>query len=263
MSETSPGNIQVDRSEGIVTVTLNNPSKLNAMTRAMWIQFAEVWEELNEDQETRCIVVTGAGDRGFCPGNDIGEFEAFRSNAEKARALSEIMNRGREAMLSCPFPVVGKIRGACVGGGLEIAAMCDMRICSDNSRFGAPLNRLGLTMAYEEMLPIWRIADRPTMFEFLVEGRIIDALDAKTRGLVNRVVSAENLDEEVSATAQAIGDGPPLVHRWHKRFFNRLERDIPLTDADHDEHYLAFETQDYQTGYKSFLAKTKPVFRGR
>lgn len=182
------GTIDCHNDGGIVTVTLNNPAKLNAMTREMWIAFADLWEELNTDETVRCIVVTGAGQRGFCPGNDISEFDAYRSNAEKARALSAIMNRGREAMLACPHPIIGKIRGACVGGGLEIAAMCDMRICSDDSRFGAPLNRLGLTMAYEEMLPIWRIADRATMFEFLVEGRLIDAADAKARGLDRKSV---------------------------------------------------------------------------
>ncbi len=249
--------------DGIVTVTLNNPSKLNAMTHDMWVQFGELWESLNENGAIRCIIVTGAGERGFCPGNDISEFDEFRSNAEKAKALSAIMNRGREAMLACPHPVVAKVRGACVGGGLEIAAMADMRICSDNSRFGAPLNRIGLTMAYEEMLPIWRIADRPTMFEFLVEGRLIDAADAKQRGLVNRVVPEADLDGEVAECAQKIAAGPPLVHRWHKRFLDRLETDHQLTDADHEEHYLAFETEDYKIGYRSFLSKTKPKFVGR
>ena len=173
------------------------------------------------------------------------------------------MNRGRNAMLACPHPIVAQIRGACVGGGLEIAAMCDMRICSENSRFGAPLNRLGLTMAYEEMLPIWRITDRATMFEFLVEGRIVDAHEAKRRGLVNRITTIDGLETEVSATARRIAEGPPLVNRWHKQFFNRLLEPRPLTKEDYDEHYLSFETEDYRIGYRSFLAKEKPRFVGR
>ncbi|MEM9014508.1 MAG: enoyl-CoA hydratase-related protein [Pseudomonadota bacterium] len=257
------GTVDHNVEDGVATITLNNPDKLNAMTRSMWVSFAETWLQLNALEDIRCVVLTGAGSRGFCPGNDISEFEDYRSDASKARALSEIMNAGRSAMLASPHPVIAKIRGACVGGGLEIAAMCDMRICSQNSRFGAPLNRLGLTMAYEEMLPIWRIADRATMFEFLVEGRIIDADDALRRGLVNRIVDTDRLDEDVAATVRAICDGPPLVHRWHKKFFNRLERDIPLTEDDHDEHYLSFETEDYKIGYRSFLAKEKPKFVGR
>ncbi len=255
--------IIVEHAGGVVTVTLSNPGRLNAMTRDMWVSLADQWEALNADESVRCIVLTGDGPRGFCPGNDISEFDAYRSNAEKARALSEIMNRGRDAILSCPHPIVARIDGACVGGGLEIAAMADMRICTPESRFGAPLNRIGLSMAYEEMAPIRRIADRATLFEFLVEGRIIDAAEAKARGLVNRVVAKAELDADVAATVKAIADGPPLVHRWHKKFLDRLEQPGPITEAEHDEHYLAFETEDYRIGYRAFLDKTKPEFTGR
>ncbi|MEO0398864.1 MAG: enoyl-CoA hydratase-related protein [Pseudomonadota bacterium] len=260
----STGRIDVERDDDqIVTITLNNPTKLNAMTWDMWVQMGDAWEALNKDDSVRCIVVKGGGDRGFCPGNDIGEFEKYRSNAEDARRLSENMNRGRNAMLACLHPIVGQIKGACVGGGLEIAMMCDLRICSDDSRFGAPLNRLGLTMAYEEMLPIWRTTDRRTLFEFLVEGRIVGAEEAKERGLVTRITSRDGLEPEVNAAAARIAAGPPLVNRWHKKFFNRLEDPRPLTEEDHDEHYLAFETEDYKIGYRSFLSKTKPKFVGK
>jgi enoyl-CoA hydratase/carnithine racemase len=246
----------------IARVTLSQPDKLNAMTRDMWLQFREVWATVSANDAVRCVLLTGAG-RGFCPGNDIGEFERDRSTAEKARALSAVMNAGREAMLACPHIVVARIDGACVGGGLEIAAMADMRIASARSRFGAPLNRLGLSMAYEEMLPIWHLTTRATMVEMLVEGRIFDAGEAKARGLVNRVVADTQLDLDVDETVARIVAGPPLVHRWHKRFFNRLQEGSPLTQADHDEHYLAFDTEDYRIGWTSFLAKTKPEFVGR
>jgi enoyl-CoA hydratase len=257
------GSIDVRREQAVATVTLNNPVKLNAMTKAMWVSFASVWRQIGADAGVRCVVLQGAGERGFCPGNDIGEFATERSNAQQARALSAVMNEGRTAMLACPHPIVARIQGACVGGGLEIAAMADMRIASRSARFGAPLNRLGLSMAYEEMLPIWKLTDRPTMFEMLVDGRIFDAGEAKQRGLVNRLVDDAELDREVAETAARIVAGPPLVNRWHKRFFNRLEDPRPLGPADYEEHYLAFETHDYQVGYRSFLAKTQPAFEGR
>jgi enoyl-CoA hydratase/carnithine racemase len=257
------GTIEVERAGTVATVILSQPAKLNAMTKAMWLRFAEVWRELGADNNLRCIILRGAGERAFCPGNDIGEFETERSDALKARALSEIMNAGRTAMQACPHPIVARIRGACVGGGLEIAAMADLRIADRQARFGAPLNRLGLTMAFEEMLPIWKLTTRSTMFEMLVEGRLFDAEEAKARGLVGRVVDEDALDSEVDATVQRIAAGPPLVHRWHKRFFDRLEDPAPLTAADHDLHYLAFETEDYAAGWRAFLAKTDPVFKGR
>ncbi|MEM1390033.1 MAG: enoyl-CoA hydratase-related protein [Pseudomonadota bacterium] len=256
------GRVELSIKDGLAEVKLNQPEKLNAMTKAMWIQFAEIWEQLKEDISVRCVLLYGEG-RGFCPGNDIGEFEAERSNEAKARALSEIMNRGRLAMLACPHPVVARIQGPCVGGGLEIAAMADMRIASSEATFGAPLNKIGLSMAYEEMLPIWKLCGRAQMYEFLIEGRIINAEKAMMRGLVNRVVAPKDLKSETEQTLQAIMDGPPLVHRWHKAFLTRLENPAPLTDADHDDHYLAFETEDYKRGYTAFLNKTKAEFVGR
>jgi len=254
--------IKTEFRDGVAHVTLHQPEKLNAMTKSMWIAFAETWKALSEDEAVRCVLLTGAG-RGFCPGNDIGEFESERSNEAKARALSEIMNRGREAMLGCPHPVVARIQGPCVGGGLEIACMADIRIASSNATFGAPLNKIGLSMAYEEMIPIWKLCGRAQMYEFLVEGRLIDADKAHLRGLVHRVVAPKDLDNAVDQTVQAIVAGPPLVHRWHKKFLARLDEPEPLTDAETDEHYLAFETEDYKRGYRAFLAKTKAEFVGR
>lgn len=256
------GTIKVERTDGLVEVTLHQPEKLNAMTKHMWIEFTQIWERLAADDTIRCVVLSGAG-RGFCPGNDIGEFESERSDPAKARALSEIMNRGRTAMTQCPHPVVAQIQGPCVGGGLEIACMADMRIASQGATFGAPLNKIGLSMAYEEMIPIWKLCGRAQMYEFLVEGRIIDADTAFLRGLVNRVVPAAELESAVGATVQAIMDGPPLVHRWHKRFLDRLDDPAPLTEQDIDEHYLAFDTEDYTRGYRAFLSKTKAEFVGR
>ena len=256
------GTVILTINRGRAELTLNQPDKLNAMTKSMWIEFAEAWETLNSDKTVRCVLLSGAG-RGFCPGNDIGEFETERSDAPKARALSDIMNRGRQAMLSCPHPVVARIQGPCVSGGLEIAAMADIRIASSNATFGAPLNKIGLSMAYEEMLPIWKLCGRAQMYEFLVEGRLIDAQTAFIRGLVNRVVAPGDLVDETQATIQAVMAGPPLVHRWHKQFLARPDRPEPLTDAEHDDHYLAFETEDYERGYKAFLNKTKPEFVGR
>jgi enoyl-CoA hydratase len=256
------GQVRVGREGGLARLTLSQPHKLNAMTKVMWVELAAAFAALNLDDTVRCILISGDG-RGFCPGNDIGEFESERSTPALARALSEIMNRGREAMLACPHPVVARIQGPCVGGGLEIACYADLRIASEAATFGAPLNRLGLSMAYEEMEPIWRLVGKAAMFEFLVEGRILNAQEALRLGLVNRVTPAANLDAQVEETLAAILDGPPLVNRWHKKFLRRLDDPRPLTEADHDEHYLAFATQDYATGYRAFLAKTKPEFVGR
>src|SRR5947209_16833761 len=139
------------REAGIVTLVLNRPDKLNAMTKPLWRRVGETLRALDADDTVRCIVLRGAGGKAFSPGNDIAEFATERSNAEQARAYGKIMHGTLNAMVSCRHPLVALIQGICVGGGLEIAALCDLRICGEGSRFGAPINRLGLVMAYDEL----------------------------------------------------------------------------------------------------------------
>ncbi|HUP96791.1 MAG TPA: enoyl-CoA hydratase/isomerase family protein, partial [Usitatibacter sp.] len=135
----------------IATVVLNRPEKLNALTRPMWRRLGEVFIELSASESVRCIVLRGAGHKAFAPGNDISEFATERSDVEQARAYGDDMRRTIEAISDCRHPIVAEIHGICVGGGLEIAGLADIRICGESSRFGVPINRLGLVMAYAEI----------------------------------------------------------------------------------------------------------------
>jgi enoyl-CoA hydratase/carnithine racemase len=262
MSESEPS-ILVDRDGAIATVTLNRPQKLNALTRPMWQGLGEAIRQLSADETLRCIVVRGAGDKAFSPGNDIGEFATARSNKEQARAYGRDMHATAQALQDCRHPLVAQIHGICVGGGLEIAALCDLRICGTSSRFGAPIKNLGLVMAYAEMAPLVRLVGAPVALEILLEGRVFDAAEAKDKGLVTRVVPDERVGAEVDATARRIADGAPLVARWHKRFAQRLADPRPLSEAELDECFDCFDTEDFRIGYAAFLAKAKPAFRGR
>ncbi|NYZ12302.1 enoyl-CoA hydratase/isomerase family protein [Azospirillum sp. RWY-5-1] len=251
------------RDGGIVTLVLNRPHKLNAMTKPLWRALGEAFRSLHEDDTVRCIVLRGAGSKAFSPGNDIAEFETERSNIEQARAYGTVMHETLAAMRDCRHPSVALIEGICVGGGLEIAGSCDLRICGESSRFGAPINRLGLVMAYPEIDALLRLAGRATTLEILLEGRIFGAAEAKEKGLVTRVVSDDRVEEEAYAAATRIADGAPLVARWHKRFLDRLEQGTPLTAAELEEGYACFGTEDFRIGYRAFLAKEKPAFEGR
>ena len=255
--------ILVERDDTIVTVTLNRPEKLNAMTKPMWRRLGEVMGELSADDQVRCIVVTGAGVKSFSPGNDIGEFETERSNVEQARAYGKILHRTLDTIRACRHPTVAMIRGICVGGGLEIAGLCDLRICGESSRFGIPINRLGLVMAYPEIEVLIGLVGRSTALEILLEGRVFGADEAKEMGLVSRVVADGDVEKEALAAARRIADGAPLVARWHKKFARRLAEPAPLTAEELDEGYACYGTEDFQTGVKAFLAKTKPRFEGR
>ena len=255
--------ILVERDGAIATVVLNRPEKLNALTRPMWKRLGEVFAELSADEALRCIIIRGAGTKAFAPGNDISEFATERSTVEQARAYGEDMRRTIEAIAACRHPVVAQIHGICVGGGLEIAGLADIRICGESSRFGVPINKLGLVMAYAEIGSLIALAGEANALEILLEGRVFDAREAKEKGLVTRVVPDGEVESEARATAQRIADGAPLVARWHKKFARRLREPKPLTPAEYDEGFACFGTEDFQIGYLAFLAKQKPGFKGK
>ena len=254
--------ILVQRAGPIVTVVLNRPEKLNALTKPMWQRLGEVFGELSADDSIRCIVLRGAGTKSFAPGNDISEFENERSNVEQARAYGRIMHATIDAIAACPHPVVAMIHGICVGGGLEIAGLADIRICGESSRFGVPIKNLGLVMAYGEMRALIDLAGRATALELLLEGRVFGAAEAKEKGLVTRVVPDARVEEEALVSARLIAEGAPLVARWHKKFARRLADPRPLGEAEYDEGFACFGTQDFAIGYQAFLAKKKPDFKG-
>jgi len=255
--------ILVQRDAAIATVVLNRPDKLNALTHTMWQQLAEAFRRLDADDDLRCIVIRGAGTQAFAPGNDIAEFATERSNVEQARAYGDDMRRTIEAIGGCRHPIVAQIHGICVGGGLEIAGLADIRICGQSSRFGVPINRLGLVMAHAELGALIALVGEATALEIVLEGRIFDAREAYDKRLVTRVVPDDRVEPEARATAQRIAAGAPLVARWHKRFARRLRDPAPLTAAEHAEGFSCFATEDFQAGYRAFLAKQPPVFTGK
>jgi enoyl-CoA hydratase len=255
--------VLVEREGGIVTLVLNRPERLNALTWAMWEGTRNAFAALDGDDDIRCIVLRGAGDKAFAPGADIAEFTERRSDFERARIYGRLMHETMRGIAECRHPTVAMIQGICVGGGLELAMLCDIRICGEGSRFGVPINRIGVTMGYPEIAALIKLVGRQTALEILLEGRVFGAVEAKEKGLVSRIVPDAEVEAEAYATARRIAAGAPLVNRWHKKFARRLEDSRPLTAAEADEPYETFDTEDFREGYQSFLAKGKPRFRGR
>ncbi len=255
--------ILVVREGAVARVTLNRPDKLNCISTPMWRRLRELFDGFHADESLRCIVLSGAGERAFCVGADIAEFETTRASAAQARAYAGLAHGAMAAIAACRHPVISAIRGLCVGGGLEIACVTDLRICNAASRFGIPVKRLGLVVATSEMAPLIRLIGPANTKEILLTGDIFDAGHALRIGLVNRVVADEGFDDAVARLVGAIVEGAPLVARWHKKFADRLMDPLPLTAAEHDESFDCFDTEDFRIGSAAFLGKTKPVFTGR
>ena len=255
-----------DDASGIVTCVLNRPEKLNALNLAMWRGLGAAIAELDADDDVRCIILRGAGERAFGPGADISEFDEQRQNAAQAADYGGQMHRTTAAIIACRHPIVAMIHGLCVGGSLEVALTCDVRICGASSRFGIPVNRLGLVMAYPEIAALIETVGRTTALEILFEGRVFGAEEALAKGLVNRVVADDQVTAEAMATAARIAAGAPLVNRWHKKFANRIAEGLsarPLSEAEAAENFACFDTEDFQIGHQAFLKKEKPKFKGR
>ena len=268
MNEASPEDVVlIERDGPIATVILNRPDKLNALNKAMWARVGEAMAALDGDDEVRCIILRGAGEKAMGPGADIAEFATERSNSTQAAEYGGLMHTAMGALRDCRHPVVAMIHGLCVGGALELALMCDIRICGESSRFGVPINRLGLVMAYPEVAALVGLVGRAVALEILFEGRVFGAAEAAGKGLVNRVVADDAVTAEAVAIAQRIAAGAPLVNRWHKKFVDRVLAGTgggaTLTPAEAAEGFSCFDTDDYNTGYQAFLAKQKPVFEGR
>jgi enoyl-CoA hydratase len=255
------GRVHFSKDGAIATVVIDNPARLNALSTKMWRELGETFTALSADEAIRCVVVRGAGD-AFAAGADIAAFQKERHDVESARAYGKIVHAALGALANCRHPVVALIKGPCVGGGLEIASKCDIRICGESARFGIPVKRLGLVVAYEEMQALLEIVGPAAALEIVLEGRVFGAAEAERKGLVNRVVPDAEVEKEAHETAGRIAEGAPLAARWHKKFVRRLLDPKPLSATELEENFACFGTEDFQIGYRSFLDKTKPAFKG-
>ncbi|GAB3543206.1 enoyl-CoA hydratase-related protein [Noviherbaspirillum agri] len=254
--------IHVERDNVIATVTLSNPGKLNALSIAMWGELAQAFTMLSQDEALRCVIVRGE-DHNFAAGADIEEFPTVRSTLEQGmRYHNEIIATALQAISHCLHPTVAAIEGVCVGGGLEIACACDLRIAAPNSRFGIPINRLGFPLAPGELQHVLQLVGNATALEILLEGRVFDAAEAKEKGLLNRIT--EDVPGEARRTALRIAQGAPLAARMNKRLIQRLAaQPDPLSEQELRDAFAFLESHDYREGVQSFLDKRKPTFSGK
>lgn len=255
----------LSRKEGAVGwIIFNRPERHNAISTEMWRELPDIVQMFDADPEVRVIVVSGAGGRAFIAGADISQFERNRATPEDAARYAEIGNRGRGALGKAVKPTIAMIQGYCLGGGMAVALSCDLRIASDDSRFGVPAAKLGNAYGYAGAKLIFDRIGASFGKEMLFTGRQFDAAEALRMGLVNRVVPSAELQATVRGYTDDIARNAPLTVAASKLAFNAAERDP--TDRD----FAAIEaaankclaSEDIKEGRRAFMEKRKPEFRG-
>lgn len=247
----------------VAAITINRPHRHNAFDWETWSELGGHFNTLSSDDDVRCIVLRASGGKAFSTGADISEFPTLRRTRAQALAYGTLVKSCWDALLACPQPVISVINGLCVGGGLELACLSDIRIASDDSRFGMPLKRLGAVLAYPELKPILRVVGPANTLELLLEGQILGVADAKRMGIVSRVYPKAEIEAAGIDVAESIAQGAPLSARWHKQFVRKLTPDPELSEADLLEAFECFDTEDFNAGFNAFLAKQEPGFKGR
>ena len=249
---------------GIGHIVFNNPEKRNAVSMDMWQRVAELLDDYEKDPAVRLLVLSGTGGKAFVSGADISKFASERATevavAEYGRVTGEVYTRLQEF----PKPTIAKINGYCVGGGVAVAACCDIRICEEGSKFAVPAAKLGLGYQAKYVKRMSDLVGPSFTKEIFFTARLFDAVEAKEMGLVNRVVPADELDAYVADYAERITANAPLTILALKAAVGELgkdaeERDMARCDAMVD---ACFKSRDYKEGRNAFLEKRKPEFTG-
>lgn len=255
----------IEKENHICTITVNRPAQRNAFNTAMWVELADIMQSMAGDEDVRVAVITGAGDKAFSSGADMAEMLQTTEARAQQGSDPSLVERALDTIVNFPNPVIAMVNGYALAGGCELAANCDIRIASENARFGMPLAKRGILLNYGLVQRLVNAMGVMYTKELLFTGRIFDADKALEIGLVNYVVPHDKLRETTMQTAQEIAQNAPLAVRGFKKMVHKclsLQKQINHLDVD-DLVRQVFASDDVKEGLRAFLEKRPPLFRGR
>ena len=243
----------------------DNPARRNAVSLEMWRAIPPLLADFGADPEVRVVVLAGAGDRAFVSGADISQFEAQRSDPEAVQRYEEIAEGAQQRLQEFDKPTVAMIRGYCLGAGVNIANVCDLRIAADDARVGIPAARVGLGYRASSTKNLVDVVGAANARELLLTGRQMEAAEAKAIGLVHYVVPAAELEVFTRRTCETLVANAPLTLRTAKRIIRELTRSPKDFDAARARAWVkeCFDSADYAEGRRAFMEKRKPLFTGK
>jgi enoyl-CoA hydratase/carnithine racemase len=251
--------IEGDGPTAVARVTLSNPAKFNAMSRAMWHELRQVFTDLQHRAGLRAVLVAGEGGH-FCAGGDIAEYTDFRFDSEGLRDFhDDLVWGGLSAMLGCDVPIVAQIEGNCMGAGMEIASCCDIRVAGQGARFGAPIAKLGFPMAPREAELVAREAGLTTARQLLLEAAVLDAPTLLSRGFLQTVLPDGDVPYEALQRAQRITRLAPQAARMNKQTLRAFAEGHGIA-ALLPTAYGYADSAEHREGIAAFLAKRPPNF---
>ncbi|WP_204251066.1 enoyl-CoA hydratase [Elioraea rosea] len=259
------GTMLAEKRGAVGWMTFSNPDKRNAMSLEMWAQVTSILDDFAADDAIRAVVIRGAGEKAFVSGADISQFDANRGNAEAAANYAATTDTGRASLIAFPKPMIAMIRGYCLGGGLGIAMVADLRFASEDASFGIPAANLGQSYSADNLRRLVTLVGPAVAKDMLFSARRLDAGEALRVGLISRVFAPDALEQEVERYAALLAEKAPLSQRASKAIVNELCKPESEQDAAMMRAHVArcFDSEDYAEGRRAFAEKRKPVFRGR
>src|SRR3954466_16038011 len=259
------GKILKHTASGVGVITFNNPDKRNAMSLEMWEGFGEALTALRDDAAVRVVIMIGAGDKAFVSGADISQFEKTRHNAEASEEYSRRSAAQRALLADYPKPTIACIRGFCLGGGMQVAMLTDIRMASDNSQFGIPAAKLGIAYGYDGLKHLVSLVEPSWARLIMYTGMRIDSAEALRIGLVDRVLPGPDLWDATLEIARTISGNAPLAIKAAKITIAQVLKDESKRDmaAIKAVGTACMDSEDFREGRTAFMEKRKPQFKGK